>query len=91
MIQRVSRFPIALAAGEAKSRDNIVENHGCLDKISRVPVSERIRDRQYGNDVKGLRNVAHRNHLEKLTSGRQSAERAVSSLHDCRRHHRPFH
>jgi len=33
-------------------------------------VGEQIRDPQYGNDMKGLRNVAHRNHLEKLGSGR---------------------
>jgi hypothetical protein len=33
-------------------------------------VGEQVRDPQYGNDVKGLWNVAHRNHLEKLASGR---------------------
>jgi hypothetical protein len=33
-------------------------------------VGEQIRDSQYGNDMKGLRNMAHRNHLEKLASGR---------------------
>ena len=36
------------------------------------PVDEQIRDPEYGNDVK-LRNVAHRNHLEKLASGRLAA------------------
>ena len=41
-------------------------------------VGKQIRDPQYGNDVKGLRNVAHRNHLEKLASGRQSARGTVT-------------
>ena len=50
------------------------------------PVGKQISDPQYGNDMKGLRNVAHRNHLEKLASGRLSARGTVTSLSDCRRH-----
>jgi hypothetical protein len=49
-------------------------------------VGEQIRDPQYGNDVKGLRDVAHRNHLKKLGSGRLSAQGTVTSLSDCRGH-----
>jgi len=41
--------------------------------------------------MKGLRNVAHRNHLEKLASGRLSAQGTVTSLSDCRRHSPFFH
>jgi hypothetical protein len=52
---------------------------------------EQIRDPQYGNDMKGLGNVAHRAHLEKLANGRLSAPGSVASLSDCRRHHPRFH
>jgi hypothetical protein len=45
---------------------------GDLSQLIAAPcsVGEQVRDPQYGNDVKGLRNVAHRDHLEKLASGR---------------------
>jgi hypothetical protein len=54
-------------------------------------VGEQIRDPQYGNDMKGLRNVAHRNHLENLAGRRLSVEGTVTSLSDCSRHSPLFH
>ena len=36
-------------------------------------VGEQVCDSKDGNDVKGLRNVPHRNQLEKLAGGRSSS------------------
>jgi hypothetical protein len=45
---------------------------GGLSQLTAVlcPLGEQIRNPQYGNNVKGLWNMTHRNHLQKLASGR---------------------
>jgi hypothetical protein len=54
-------------------------------------VGEQIRDPQYRNDMQGLRNVAHRNHLEKGAGGPLSVRGTVTSPSDCHRHTLLFH
>src|SRR5262245_38701889 len=50
---------------------------------------EQIRDPQHSNGMNGLWNVAHRDHLQELAGGRESAPAAATPPSGCLRHGRP--
>src|SRR5262245_47572191 len=50
---------------------------------------EQIRDPQHSNGMNGLWNVAHRDHLQELAGGRESAPAVATPPSGCLRHGRP--